>query len=88
MDHCDILFFYVKNQFWPSYNHFLLSPKIDSPLLTTCIRSDDVIEKWPMQANLFKDNSIVIKLNLLRAKLHASSSFQSKDTIEADLPPP
>ena len=45
--------FYVKNQFWPSYNHFLLSPKIDSPLLTTCIRSDDVIEKWPMQANLF-----------------------------------
>ena len=41
-----------------------------------------------MQANLFWDNSIANMLNLLCGKSHASSSFQSKDTVEADLSPP
>ena len=94
MNHYEIVVCCIKNQLWPSSTHFVvyyfskLPSAANSPVLTTCIISDDVIEKLLTQANLFWDNQIVIKLNLLYAKLDSSSSSQSKDTVEADLPLP
>ena len=90
MNHCEIVVCCIKNQLWPSSTHFVvyyfskLPSAANSPVLTTCIISDDVIEKLLTQANLFWDNWIVIKLNLLYAKLDSSSSSQSNDTVEAD----
>ena len=94
MNHYEIVVCCIKNQLWPSSTHFViyyfskLPSAAISPVSTTCIISDDVIEKLLAQANLFWDNWIVIKLNLLYAKLDSSSSSQSKDTAEADLPLP
>lgn len=94
MNHSEIVVCYIKNQLWPSSTHCVvyyfseLPSAVNSPVLTTCIISDDVIEKLLTQANLFWDKWIEIKLNLLYAKLDSSSSSQSKDTVEADLPFP
>ena len=91
MNFLSFIWLQLKLTFWPSSSDFFVYyfPKLpDSPALTTCTISDDVINKLLMQANLFWDNSIIIQLNLLCEKLHASSSFQSKDIVEADLPPP